>query len=188
MVLGGATVKVNDDFAEWLNRMYGQYGEVKCVRGKRHDFLGMTLDWSFAKHMGIDMRFYIIAMCNDFETDSGIKLGTAQVPAPTDLLSRGTGKSLDAKRAKLFHTYTMKDMYACKRGRPDIHTAIAILCTRVRDPYEDDWRKFLQMMKYCNATRKDILWLSVDNIHGIKWHVDASFAVHPDFKSHTGAP
>ena len=71
---------------------------------------------------------------NDFETDSRIKLGTAQVPAPTDLLSRGTGKPLDAKRAKLFHTYTMKGMYACKRGRPHIHTAIAILCTRVRDP------------------------------------------------------
>ena len=41
-------------------------------------------------------------------------------------------------------------------------------------------------MKYCNATRKDVLWLSVDNIHVIKWHVDASFAVHPDFRSHTG--
>ena len=178
--------KVNDDFAEWLNKMYGQYGEVKCVRGKRHDFLGMTLDWSHPKHMGIDMSDYINAMCDDFEAESGIKLGTASVPAPTDLLSRGTGKPLDAKRAKLFHTYTMKGMYACKRGRPDIHTAIAILCTRVRDPNEDDWRKFMQMMKYCNATRKDVLWLSVDDIHVIKWHVDASFAVHPDFRSHTG--
>ena len=29
--------------------------------------------------------------------------------------------------------------------------------------------------------------LSADNIHVIKWYVDASFAVHPDFKSHTGA-
>ena len=26
-----------------------------------------------------------------------------------------------------------------------------------------------------------------DDTHIIKWHVDAAFAVHPDFKSHTGA-
>jgi hypothetical protein len=29
--------------------------------------------------------------------------------------------------------------------------------------------------------------LSADNLHCIKWYVDASFAVHPDYKSHTGA-
>jgi hypothetical protein len=29
--------------------------------------------------------------------------------------------------------------------------------------------------------------LSADNLHYIKWYVDASFAVHPDYKSHIGA-
>ena len=29
--------------------------------------------------------------------------------------------------------------------------------------------------------------LSADDLHVIKWYVDASFAVHADFKSHTGA-
>ena len=33
----------------------------------------------------------------------------------------------------------------------------------------------------------DKLILSADNLHTIKWSVDTSFAVHPDFKSHTGA-
>ena len=28
--------------------------------------------------------------------------------------------------------------------------------------------------------------LSADDLHIIKWFIDASFAVHPDFKSHTG--
>ena len=32
-----------------------------------------------------------------------------------------------------------------------------------------------------------VLTLSADNLHTIKWYVDASFAVHPDFRSHTGA-
>jgi hypothetical protein len=29
--------------------------------------------------------------------------------------------------------------------------------------------------------------LSADDLQVLKWYVDASFAVHPDFKSHTGA-
>ena len=42
------------------------------------------------------------------------------------------------------------------------------------------------MMRYLNGTRADVLTLSVDDPHIIHWHVDASFAVHPDFRSHTG--
>ena len=29
--------------------------------------------------------------------------------------------------------------------------------------------------------------MKADDLHVIKWYVDASFAVHPDFKCHTGA-
>jgi hypothetical protein len=41
-------------------------------------------------------------------------------------------------------------------------------------------------LKYINGTRKDKLILSADNLHIIKWYVDAAFAMHSDFKSHTG--
>ena len=85
------------------------------------------------------------------------------------------------------HTFVAKGLFACKRTRPDIHTAIAILCTRVKAPNQDDWRKLTDLMRYLNGTRNDKLILSADNLHIIKWWVDAAFAVHPDFKSHTGA-
>ena len=42
-------------------------------------------------------------------------------------------------------------------------------------------------MKFLNGTKKRVLTLSADNLRVIKWYVDAAFAVHPDFKSHTGA-
>ena len=41
--------------------------------------------------------------------------------------------------------------------------------------------------RYLNGTKKYHLTLSADDLHVIKWFVDASFAVHPDFRSHTGA-
>jgi len=44
----------------------------------------------------------------------------------------------------------------------------------------------VRLLKYLNGTKADKLTLSADNLHVVKWYVDASFAVHPDFKSHTG--
>ena len=43
------------------------------------------------------------------------------------------------------------------------------------------------MMKFLKQTKKDVLTLSADGTGIIKWYVDAAFAVHPDFKSHTGS-
>ena len=41
-------------------------------------------------------------------------------------------------------------------------------------------------MRYLRGTRRMPLTLEADNMHVIKWWVDASFAVHNDMKSHTG--
>jgi hypothetical protein len=41
-------------------------------------------------------------------------------------------------------------------------------------------------MQYLRATVDLPLTLEADNAHIVKWWVDASFAVHPDMKSHTG--
>jgi hypothetical protein len=43
------------------------------------------------------------------------------------------------------------------------------------------------MMCYLNSTQKDVLVLHADDSHNIIWHLDASFGVHNDKKSHTGA-
>ena len=46
----------------------------------------------------------------------------------------------------------------------------------------------IRLMRYLNGTKDLTLKLSTNgNMQVIKWYVDASFAVHSDFKSHTGA-
>jgi hypothetical protein len=37
------------------------------------------------------------------------------------------------------------------------------------------------------ATQDEVALMSTDDTQCIRWHVDAAFAVHKDFKSHTGA-
>ena len=177
--------KINDEFEKWLNKKYGTYGEVKTTRGKVHDYLGMKFDFSERGKVKIDMVKYIEDMVDDFSMKLN-KTDVERTPAAEDLFAEGKGETLDKTRAEEFHTVVAKGLFACKRARPDIHPTIAILCTRVQAPKESDWDKLVRLLKYCNGTRKDILILSADDLHVIKWWVDASFAVHPDFKSHTG--
>ena len=94
---------------------------------------------------------------------------------------------LDKRQAEHFHTMVAKGLFVTKRGRLDIAPTIAFLCTRVQRPTRQDWNKLSRMMTFLSQTKKDVLTLSCDGSGVIKWHVDASFAVHPDYKSHTGA-
>jgi hypothetical protein len=41
-------------------------------------------------------------------------------------------------------------------------------------------------MQYLRGTVNTAIMLEADNAHIIKWWVDASFAIHPDIKSHMG--
>ena len=43
------------------------------------------------------------------------------------------------------------------------------------------------MLRFIKGTENDKLILTADSLHILKWYVDVSFAVHPDFKSHTGS-
>jgi hypothetical protein len=42
------------------------------------------------------------------------------------------------------------------------------------------------MLQFLWATRGDFLTLPADSLHNVRWWVDASYAVHPDTRSHTG--
>ena len=61
------------------------------------------------------------------------------------------------------------------------------MCTRVQALTDQDWEKLERLLKYLNGTRNERLVLKADSLNVLKWYVDASFATHPDFKSHTGA-
>ena len=64
---------------------------------------------------------------------------------------------------------------------------MAFLTTRVQGPDVDDWKKLGRCLRYLRATRKLPLTLCCDPAGVIQWWIDASFAVHPDMRSHTGA-
>ena len=64
--------------------------------------------------------------------------------------------------------------------------AVAFLTTRVKGPDIDDWRKLRHVIEYLRVTRDLPLILGADGSGVLSWYVDASFAVHPDMRGHTG--
>jgi hypothetical protein len=177
--------RVNDLFLVWLNKMYGKHGAVTSTRGKSHEYLGMRFDYSVPGQVTVDMVDYMTKITEEFPFDVSKPVPT---PAADNIFQVDESSPvLDQERAEIFHTFVAKALFACKRSRCDLQVAVAMLCTRVQKPTEEDWKKLLRMMRYIRATIKDVLNLRADDLSIVKWYVDASFAVHPDFKSHTGA-
>jgi hypothetical protein len=86
----------------------------------------------------------------------------------------------------MFHHNVAKLPFLCKRARPDIQTAVSFLCTRVKSPDVDDYKKLRRVMQYLRHTIDLSLTLEADNTKVMKWWIDASFGVHSDMRSHTG--
>jgi hypothetical protein len=146
----------------------------------------MELDYQKQGVLKVNMTKFVENMINKFPVKLG-KKDVAKTPAGDNLFNLGTGAKLDMKKSEIFHTFMAKGIFLCKRARPDIQQAISVLCTRVNYPNQADWEKVMRAMKYLNGTRDEYLTLSANDLRVVKWYVDASFAVHPDFKSHTGA-
>ena len=177
---------VNDDFHQWLFFKYGKHNPVKAKRGKLHDYLGMMFNFTHKGKVIIDMIPHVQSLIDEFP-ETLQEDDTDSTPAGENLFKiNEDSPDLAPEQAKKFHTCVYKGLFICKRTRPDIHTGIAALTTRIKKPNEDDWMKLRKMVRYLNGTKHEKLTLSADSLHVIKWYVDASLAVHPDFKSHTG--
>jgi hypothetical protein len=61
------------------------------------------------------------------------------------------------------------------------------LTTRVKCPDFDEYKKLGRVRKYLRGSKDKVLTLEADYLSVLKTWVDASFAVHHDLKSHTGA-
>ena len=89
----------------------------------------------------------------------------------------------------MFYTIVYKLMYLGKRTRPDILQASIYLTTRTHNPTVQDFGKLYRIMEYLFLVPdKSIIFRATDPDydHRITAYVDASFAIHPDMKSHTG--
>ncbi len=180
--------EVVSEVVEWFKSIYGN---VRVSRGYHHDYLGMDIDFSYHKQLRISMVNHLKKMISEFPEAI---TSNAVTPATDKLFEVRPDNDpnkhlLDESRARAFHHAVAQALFVTTRYRHDIRTAIAFLCTRVKHPDEDDWGKLKHLLKYIRGTLYLVLTIQASNLKlgFIQWYVDAAFAVHEDFKSHTGA-
>jgi hypothetical protein len=121
---------VNTDIIKKINYKFGKEYPITITRGKVHDYLGMTLDYSKRGKVKIKMLDYVDKMLADLPAEID---GEAPFPAANHLLTVNDDQiKVDEKKAHFFHTYVAKKLFLCKRARPDLQTAVAFLSTRVK--------------------------------------------------------
>ena len=140
-------------FLDWLAHRYDTDDKkLNVVRGHKHDYLGMNLDFSKAGTVNIDMIPYMQKVFNDFpekitgvqSTPAGDRLFQVRPPAEATYLPE--------EQANAFH-HTTAQLLFLSRVRRDIQTTVAFLTTRVKHPDNDDWGKLKRVLKYLHTTR-----------------------------------
>jgi len=169
-----------------IESVYGQlqehYKDVKIQRGTKLSYLGMTLDLSQVGKTKCTMEGYIADLLEICGTT-----GKATSPAAENLFERDDSDPLSEDRRESFHSLVAKLLYLAKRVRPDLLVSVSYIATRVRCATEKDHHKLERVLKYLNATRELGLTLEVSGKISVVGYIDASYGVHLDGKSHTGA-
>ena len=192
--------QVIDETIDWLKAEYESIfedgsGEMKVHRGKVHKYLGMSLDFTNKGQCIVTMNDYLAEIVVAYDSaiaehNDGFLPVTKQryeTPAPDNLFTVNEDcEKLPKEMAADFHTIVAKMLYVTKRARPDTCLSVAFLTTRVRAPDRDDWEKLRHLMEYLRKDNVRPLVLGADNDGLLMWYVDASFAVHPNMRGHTG--
>jgi hypothetical protein len=180
-----------DNMIKWLRLKYKHLFEdgsdaMKICRGKIHEYIGMTLDFSIPGECRGLMLPFVKEIVDHFTKYSGDDK-TAKTPTAEHLFKiHEDAVSFDEETGKVFHNFFAKCLFLTKRAGPDIHTAVVFLTTRVKKPDKDDWKKLQRMIRYLRGTLDLTLNLTANGTSIIKWWVDGSHGVHFDMRGHTG--
>ena len=124
---------------KWLGKTCGN---IKLSRGKKHEYLGMSLDYEHDGEIRILIKQYVRKIINEFlEVIDG---KTAATPAAEYLFETredSNTRKLPEEQAVEFHHIIAQLLFISNQARWDIQTALAFLTTRVKGPDEDDWGK-----------------------------------------------
>ena len=176
--------EVLDEIIGKLTSKYGNEKGLTVQRGKKHEYLGMTIEYTDDRKVKFTMVDYIDGLLSEMTDDMK---GVAVTPAASHLNEvNDKAEKLSDTRRDTFHHLTAKILYLSKRARPDLQTAVSFLTTRIMQPDIDDWKKLSRCLKYLRGTRRLPMILGGNDEVDLKWWIDASFAVHPDMRSHTG--
>jgi hypothetical protein len=166
-----------------IAHLMGVYKRLNAHEGPVLDYLGMDLDYSTAGVVLVSMKTMVEEAIEIYRVT-----GVAKTPAAAHLFQVSQGlPTIGEQEREKFHSMVQRLLYIAKRARPDILTAVSFLTTRVSNPTEEDNKKLIRVLSYLNGTRDLTLTISGSDGMFVLAFIDASHAVHPDGKGHSGS-
>ena len=172
--------KVVDDV---ILLMESEFGKMDVKKGDIHNFLGIGIEYLRDGRAKMEMTTNLKKAVEIF----GEELTPVTTPAKNDLMGRDEkSPKVSEERRNIFHSVVMLILYVALRTRRDLHPTSAVLSARVNDTTEEDYKKLRRMIRYIVGTIDEVCYVGADNLNTMITYIDASYAVYPDFKSHTG--
>ncbi|KAI2509413.1 Reverse transcriptase (RNA-dependent DNA polymerase) [Fragilaria crotonensis] len=173
-----------DVVTDIIHKIEGRFDKMTVTRGREHVFLGMKIRYTDEKTAIITMKDYL----SEAIAESGLVISRpASTPANGNLFEVDEkSKRLGKKESEAFHSVSAKLLYVSLRARVDLLLAIAFLCTRVSKSTVQDQLKLKRVLEYISGSMDIEYTIGADDLNRLRTWVDASYAVHPDMRSHTG--
>ena len=158
------------------------YQQVTRHRGVSLDYIGMNITTSH------DEGLVELSMSGFVDEILALmpKTRSATSPAGEHLFHISGGPLLSPQKSKLFYSLVYMLLYLGKRVRPDILLAVQFLTCRVTKSTDEDYEKLQRVINYLHCTKDLKLRFRCGESVDLICYVDASHAVHDDYKSHTG--
>jgi hypothetical protein len=161
-----------------------KFGSMSVTRGCKQKFLGMNLCFKSNRTVTVQMKDYL----QESIDESGLCIAhEAATPAKGSLFDVDSeSTSLEGEEFEVFRSVVAKLLYVATRARLDILLPVAFLCTRVTKSTKQDQAKLKRVLEYVKGSIDLFYTLGAESLNRVHSWVDASYAVHPDMKSHTG--
>jgi Reverse transcriptase (RNA-dependent DNA polymerase) len=166
-----------------------KYKELKVTQGKVHNYLGMVMDFSKPPYVIINQTGMIEDIVSKVTATGHFNIPSTgpKSPAIEQLFeSSADSPPLSDEHKATFHSVVAKFNFVTCRARPDMLTPLSYLMKRVLKPTEEDGRKLARYIAYAASTTDLTLRLGCNLPPRVTTFIDASFATHPDMKSHSG--
>ena len=171
------------EVTKMLEILNNKFNQMTITRGRKHTYLGMNFELKNGK-VEMEMKGYLEECIQAY---GEVIVSVASTPANKSLMIvNEESMRLEENKKEKFHHIVQKLLHICKRTRLDLQVAVGFLCTRVRQPTNQDWLKLRRVLQYINGTKNLKRIVSIGNFGRIDIFIDASHGIHQNYRGQTG--
>ena len=166
-----------------IEQIEKKFDKMTVTQGKEHTFLEMNITYTDEGTAKVSMKEYLMEAIEE----SGLDIkNVAWTPARRAVFEVDQDSpTLPKERFDTFSSVGMKLLYVAIRARIGLLLAISFLSTRTSKSTVEE-KKLKWTLEYIKGAAHLEYTLGADNLGNFRSWVDASYATHPDMKSHTG--